>query len=136
MMPIKALLAVAAVVGGATFVCPLCETAISHAAAPTLTDNAQPSDTATTRLHISGMTCGSCPITARLALKKLAGVYDAKVTLDDSLGVVRYDPRRVTPAQIATHLTDLTGYRASVLPDSVKPSRGSSRSARPGSTDA
>ena len=76
-------------------------------------------DTAVVRLHISKMTCGSCPTTARLALKKLSGVFDAKVTLPDSLGVVWYDPRRVTPPQIAAHLTRLTGYGATVLPDTA-----------------
>ena len=84
---------------------------------------AQAPDTATLRLHISRMTCGSCPTTARLALKKLPGVYSATVTLDDSLGVVRYDPRRVTPAQIAAHLTRLTGFGATILADSTKQAR-------------
>lgn len=85
-------------------------------------------DTAALRLHISKMTCGSCTTTARVALKKLPGVYDAKVTLDDSLGMVRYDPHRVTPEQIAAHLTRLTGYPARVLPDSVKaPAKPESR---------
>ena len=85
---------------------------------------AQTSDTATVRLHISKMTCGSCPTTARLALKRLTGVYSATVTLDDSLGVVRYNPRQVNPAQIAAHLTRLTGYGATILPDTTKTSRG------------
>lgn len=84
---------------------------------------AQTSDTATVRLHISKMTCGSCPTTARLALKRLTGVYSATVTLDDSLGVVRYDPQRVNPAQIAAHLTRLTGFGATILPDTTKTSR-------------
>jgi mercuric ion binding protein len=79
----------------------------------------QAPDTATVRLHISKMTCGSCPATARLALRRLTGVYSATVTLDDSLGVVRYDPRQVKPAQIAAHLTRLTGYGATVLPDTT-----------------
>jgi copper chaperone CopZ len=74
----------------------------------------QTPDTATVRLHISKMTCGSCPTTARLALKKLPGVYGATVTLDDSLGIVRYNPRQVTPDQIAAHLTRLTGFGATV----------------------
>ena len=76
----------------------------------------QAPDTSTVRLHVSKMTCGSCPTTARLALKRLPGVYSATVTLDDSLGVVRYDPRRVTPVQIAAHLTRLTGFGATILP--------------------
>ncbi|SRR5712692_8021589 len=80
---------------------------------------AQAPDTATVRLHISKMTCGTCPTTARLALRRLPGVYSATVTLDDSLGVVRYDPRQVKPAQLAVQLTRLTGYGATVLPDTT-----------------
>ena len=84
---------------------------------------AQIPDTATVRLHISKMTCGTCPTTARLALRRLHGVYSATVTLDDSLGVVRYDPSLVTPAQIAAHLTQFTGFGATILPDSSKSTR-------------
>jgi len=80
----------------------------------------QSPDTATVRLHISKMTCGSCPATARLALKRLLGVYSATVTLSDSLGVVRFDPRQVKPAEIAAHLTRLTGFGATVLPDTTR----------------
>ena len=80
----------------------------------------QSTDTATVRLHISGMTCGSCSLTARKALDKLDGVYGSTVTYADSLGVVTFDPRKVSPAAIASHLTKMTGYGAKVLPDSIK----------------
>lgn len=104
--------------------CPLCDGGTSGTArAQSVLPAAQGRDTATVRLHISRMTCGSCPTTARLALKRLPGVYGAAVTLDDSLGVVRYDPKRVTPAQIAAHLTRLTGFGAKILPDSSKGAR-------------
>jgi len=89
---------------------------------------AQAPDTATVRLHVSKMTCGSCPTTARLALKRLTGVYSAKVTLDDSLGIVHYDPKQVTPAQIADHLTRMTGFVATVLADTTKHGRSHARS--------
>jgi len=36
---------------------------------------------------------------------------------------VRYDPRKVTPAQIAEHLTRLTGYGARVIADTTKGAR-------------
>ena len=108
----------AAVLGAAVF-CPLCDSRLSAVQAQETSGLALASDTATVRLHISGMTCGSCPATARLALKRLPGVYAATVTLDDSLGVVQYDPSRVTPKEIATHLTRLTGYTAAVLPDTT-----------------
>jgi mercuric ion binding protein len=119
----KTFLTAAGIVGAGAVICPLCETETARALALGAATEAQVPDSATVRLHISGMTCGTCPITARVALKKLAGVYDAKVTLDDSLGVVRYDPRRVTPQRIAAHLKELTGYRATVLSDSVKSAR-------------
>ena len=118
--PLKAGLLVAAGLTGAAVLCPLCVAGIEVAGTvPAYAFAAQASDTAVVRLHISKMTCGSCPATARLALKKLPGVYGAEVTLDDSLGVVRYDRGRVTPDQIAAHLTRLTGFGATVLPDTA-----------------
>src|SRR5881296_1402883 len=121
MLPsVKAGLLLAAGLSGTAFLCPLCDGGIQTAGAQNAPVAAQTPDTATVRLHISKMTCGSCPTTARLALKRLAGVYSATVTLDDSLGVVRYDPRRVNPAQIAAHLTKLTGFGATILPKTTK----------------
>ena len=107
-------------VGAAAVLCPLCGAGLQTAGAQPMRVTLQAADTATVRLHISKMTCGSCPATARLALKRLTGVYTATVTLDDSLGVVKYDPRRVTPAEIAAHLTRLTGFGAAILSDSSK----------------
>jgi copper chaperone CopZ len=117
---LKVTLLFAAGVGGAAVLCPLCGGALQMAGAQAAEVTRQVPDTATVRLHISKMTCGSCPTTARLALKRLAGVYSATVTLDDSLGVVRYDPRRVRPTEIAAHLTRLTGFGATILPDTTK----------------
>ena len=102
---------------GAGIVCPLCLPSAEGRASALQQASAQVTDTATVRLHISGMTCETCPTTARIALQKVSGVYSAKVTLDDSLGVVRYDPRRVTPAQIVAHLARVTDYSAKVLPE-------------------
>lgn len=121
----KVALLFAAGLGGAAAICPLCGGGIPTAGAQPVRVAAQTADTATVRLHISKMTCGSCPMTARLALKRLAGVYSATVTLDDSLGVVRYDPRRVKAAEIAAHLTRLTGFGATILPDTTKAPGGS-----------
>jgi copper chaperone CopZ len=110
--------------GGAALPCAVCGSEGQMAGTPFAPVAAvQAPDTATVRLHISGMTCGTCPTTARLALKRMTGVYSASVTLDDSLGVVRYDPRKVTPAQVAADLTRLTGYGAKVIADSAKAPR-------------
>ena len=121
----KLALLFAAGLGGAAALCPFCGGGIQTAGAQPAPAAVQAPDTATVRLHISKMTCGTCPTTARLALKRLTGVYSATVTLDDSLGVVRYDPRQVNPAQIAAHLTRLTGFGATILPDTTKTPGGS-----------
>lgn len=119
----KSVLLIAAALTGSAFVASA-GSAWGEAAVPQIVPiAAQVPDTTIVRLHISGMTCGSCPLTARLALKRLSGVYSATVTLDDSLGVVRYDATRVTPSQIAAHLARLTGFVATVLPDSTRSSR-------------
>ena len=117
---LKVTLLFAAGVGGAVVLCPLCGAGLQTAGAQAAQVTVQAPDTATVRLHISKMTCGSCPTTARLALKRLTGVYSATVTLDDSLGVVRYNPRQINPAQIAAHLTRFTGFGATILPDTTK----------------
>ena len=117
---LKLATAAVAALAGAGVLCPICGGGVPVATAQMIAVAQQPGDTATVKLHISGMTCGSCPVTARTALKKLPGVLDAKVTLDDSLGVVRYDPQKVTPAQIMAHLTRLTGYIARVIEEPAK----------------
>lgn len=116
----KAGASLAAALTGAAILCPPLDGEAGTATANQSTGIQQAAaDTSRVRMHISGMTCGSCPTTARLALTKLEGVYSAKVTIDDSLGVVHYDPRRVTPAKMTSHLKRLTGFVATVLPDST-----------------
>lgn len=119
---IKAL-ALMSIVGGAAVICPLCESGNATTTATAVTTQAV--DTSTARLHISGMTCGSCPTTARLALTRVPGVYSAVVTLADSLGIVRYDSTRVSAKEIAARLTKMTGYAATILPDTSKTVRSS-----------
>lgn len=98
-----------AALGAVGIVCPICGAGARPVSAQ------QQSDTAVTRFSVSGMTCGGCATTARIALRRLAGIYSADVSLDSASAVVRYNPRRVNPAQIAQHLERLTGYRATLL---------------------
>lgn len=112
---LRAMLVTAATgLAAAGALCPLCGERGGSAGAQQI-PAALTADTAIVRLHVSGMTCGSCPATAKRALKRLQGVLDAKVTLADSLAVVTYDPQKVTPERIAAHLTRLTGFGARVL---------------------
>jgi copper chaperone CopZ len=72
------------------------------------------SEAALATLAISGMTCGSCATTARLALQRVPGVYRAEVSYDSASAVVRYDAARTSPAQFIEQLEQMTGYRAQV----------------------
>lgn len=73
-------------------------------------------DSATVKLSLRGMTCGSCAKTAQLALQKVAGVYRATVSYDSATAVVVYDPAKTTPARFIARLKELTGYEASIVP--------------------
>jgi copper chaperone CopZ len=61
------------------------------------------------------MTCASCSVAVRIALKRLDGVRDAHVSVEDKRAVIDYEPAKVTPLQMVAEVNRL-GYRASVAP--------------------
>ena len=63
----------------------------------------------TVRLDVQKMFCATCPITVRLSLKKVAGVIDAKVTLNPPVAEVIYDDAKTGPDQI-TRATANAGF--------------------------
>jgi len=76
-----------AVVGGARL-CP-CRGA-AYAQAPATASQ-------TVAIHVEGMDCAACTAAIRIALKKLDGVKDARVSFDQKQAVVQYEPSQVTP---------------------------------------
>ena len=46
----------------------------------------------TAKLRVTGMTCGGCANSVKLALKAVAGVTDANVSLEQGLAVIDFDP--------------------------------------------
>lgn len=66
---------------------------------------------ATITIHIDGVTCASCTIGIRKALKQLDGV--ARVTMTETDAVVAYDPTRVDPQRIVAAI-DKLGYKARI----------------------
>lgn len=77
---------------------------------------ASPSQTASVRsatLAIQGMDCAACTAAIRIALKKLDGVKEARVSFDEKRAVVDYEPAKVTPAQLVEAINKL-GYKASL----------------------
>ena len=54
----------------------------------------------TVQLEVQRMFCATCPITVRLALRKVSGVIDAKVTLEPPVADVTYDDAKTSPDQL------------------------------------
>jgi Cu+-exporting ATPase len=96
-------------VGIALALCPCCSTKARAQASPTQTSPAVSSVT----LTVEGMTCASCSVAVRTALKRLDGVRDARVSVEEKRAVVDYEPARVTPQQMIDAVNRL-GYRASL----------------------
>ena len=72
----------------------------------------------TSRVHsvaltVEGMTCPSCSVAVRTALKRLDGVREAKVDVAAKRAVVEYEPAKVTPKQLVDAVNRL-GYQASL----------------------
>ena len=67
----------------------------------------------TVTLDVQKMFCAACPITVRLALRKTAGVIDAKVTLDPPLATVTYDDAKTNPEAL-TRATTSAGFPSTV----------------------
>ena len=62
-------------------------------------------------LDIAGMRCGACAIGIELAIAKKKGVKNARVSLNERMAVVEYDPAIVAVSDIAKTVNDL-GYIA------------------------
>ena len=78
--------------------------------------------TATTTLHVEGMTCGGCATAVKLVLQKTPGVISAKVSYEEKRAVVSYDASKTTPAKIAAAVADALSYKVTVVDESAAPS--------------
>lgn len=71
--------------------------------------------TRTVNLSVPGMTCATCPLTVKTALRKVDGVLEAKVTWEPKEAVVTYDDAR-TDVGALTEATRNVGYPSTVKP--------------------
>jgi len=60
--------------------------------------------TQTLHIPVQGMTCASCAAAVERAVKKLAGVKDARVNFASEQVAVTFDPKAVTLAQVAQQI--------------------------------
>ncbi|MGV6820386.1 MAG: heavy-metal-associated domain-containing protein [Parvularcula sp.] len=69
---------------------------------------------ATARFSVERMTCATCPISVRKAMKRVDGVKSVKVNFKTKIATVIYDPTIATPTQIAAASTKV-GYPAAEI---------------------
>ena len=55
----------------------------------------------TATLDVKGMTCASCPLTVKQVLKMQPGVSEAGVDFKTHTAVVKFDPDKIQPQQLA-----------------------------------
>lgn len=66
-------------------------------------------------LQVEGMTCGACATAVKIVLKKIDGVVDATVSYEKKRAVVRYDPKQVSPKDLAEAIEEKLSYKARVV---------------------
>ncbi|MBI3952194.1 MAG: copper ion binding protein [Acidobacteria bacterium] len=69
------------------------------------------SQLATATIRVEGMTCGGCAALVHQVLAKREGVKFVEVNLEKKQAIVKYDPAKVTPKQLAEAINQ-TGFKA------------------------
>lgn len=60
---------------------------------------------------VEGMTCATCTVTTKAAIKKLKGIKDVQVSLDEKSAVIKYDNALTSSDEIKKKI-DSVGYKA------------------------
>lgn len=61
--------------------------------------------------NVEGMTCATCTVTTKAAVKKLNGIKDIQVSLDEKRAVIKYDDALTSSDEIKKKI-DSVGYKA------------------------
>lgn len=78
-----------------------------------LSGNTTSSEIQSVTLKIEDMTCASCPLTVKQALKKVSGVTEVHVDFKTKFAQVKFDPDKTQPEQLARVVTQI-GYPTAV----------------------
>ena len=60
---------------------------------------------------VEGMTCAACTVTTKVAIKKLDGIKNIEVSLEDKSATVNYDDSKTKAVKIKENI-DSIGYKA------------------------
>lgn len=99
----------------AVILVPLAGRALAAAPERSPVMTAPAAETQRVALHVDGMTCGGCAISARAVLSRLEGVRRAEVNYQQKRALVTYDPSKITPPRMIAALKDKLGYTARVV---------------------
>ncbi len=58
-------------------------------------------------LDVKNMTCASCPLTVKQALRKVSGVTEVNVDFKAQSAQVKFDPDKTRPDQLAKVVTEI-----------------------------
>lgn len=106
---VLAILAMAVIAGNLN----MTENVIEEAIVEDSTDELQDfSGLETVILQVDGMSCRSCALGVEFELKEVEGVADAKISYEEGIATVVYNPSKVDPETIAEASTV---YPASVI---------------------
>ena len=61
--------------------------------------------------NVEGMTCATCSLTLKAAIKKLEGIKNISASVDKAEAIVSYDQTKTTKIEILNQINS-TGYKA------------------------
>lgn len=71
--------------------------------------------------EVQGMTCATCPVTVKTAIKKLKGVTEVKTSLEEKNAIIDFDIQKTNSAEIKRAIEN-SGYKA--VPQECKKIKG------------
>ncbi|MES2136951.1 MAG: cation transporter [Pseudomonadota bacterium] len=86
-------------------------TVLASASAPV---KAATAHTRTARFAVANITCATCPITVKRAMRKVPGVQSVDVSFEKKTAVVVFDPSRTRPSAIVAASTGV-GFPAKLV---------------------
>ena len=70
--------------------------------------------------RVDGMTCGTCALSIKIALKKLDGVVDVEVSYKKKEAKVFYEEGKVTVEQVVKAIKNVGKYKVRLIQDNTR----------------
>ena len=97
--------------------------AIFGLGAPSAAQTDKPAAGDVCTLKVKGMSCSACAAKVEQTALKIDGVKAAKVNQPKGTAEITYDASKTSPAAIAKHISDKSGFKAEHEPKKTTPKR-------------